>query len=76
MCFWIMNRIIKSSSFDDIPSYDKGYWWSKTPEERLDAALKLILHAKEIYKSNPKNPPLDNGTRIYKSDSPVKRRGR
>lgn len=71
-----MDRIIKSSLFQDIPAYDKEYWWGKSPEERLDAALKLILHAKEIYNSNPFNPPLVDGTRIYKSDSPVKRRGR
>lgn len=71
-----MNRVIKSSSFEDIPSYDKEYWWAKSPQERLDAALKLILHAREIYNANPLNSSLVNGTRIYKSDSPVKRRGR
>ena len=52
-----MNRVIKSSSFKDIPSYDKEYWWAKSPQERLDAALKLILHAREIYNANPHNPP-------------------
>jgi len=68
-----MNRIIKSLSFEDIPSYDKEYWGAKSPRERLDAALKLILHAREIHKSNPINPPLANGTGIYKSDSPIER---
>ncbi|WP_165940029.1 hypothetical protein [Dyadobacter psychrotolerans] len=50
-----MGTIKKSQRFDDIPAYDKEYWRSKTPQERLYAALKLILHAKELYKSNPAN---------------------
>lgn len=70
-----MNRIIKSSSFEEIPTYDKAYWRAKSPQERLDAALKLILHAREIYKANLQNKSLDNGTRVYKSDSPIKRGG-
>lgn len=71
-----MQEIRKSSKFEDITSFDKKYWLSKTPEERLDAALKLILTAKEIYKANPLNPALNNGTRIFKSDTPIKRRKR
>ena len=71
-----MSLIRKSRSFNDIPTYDKEYWWAKSPQERLDAALKLIQYAKELYKSNPANTPLDNGTRIFKSDSPVERRKR
>jgi hypothetical protein len=71
-----MSKIFKSSSRDDIPTYDKAYWWAKTPEERLEAALKLIQHAKEIYNSNPANPPLVNGNRIYKSNTPIERRKR
>lgn len=74
MYFCYMSRIYKSTSFDDIPSYDKEYWWAKTPEERLEAALKLIRFAKSIYRSNPANPGSDNGTRIFKSDKPVQRR--
>lgn len=72
--FCYMSRIYKSTSFGDIPSYDKEYWWAKTPEERLEAALKLIRFAKAIYRSNPGNPDRDNGTRIFKSDQPVQRR--
>lgn len=66
--------IYKSQNPDDIPKYDKAYWHSKTPKERLEAALKLILHAKAIYRANPKNPPLDYGTGILKSRTPIKRR--
>ncbi len=69
-----MSKIYKSTSFADIPAYDKEYWWSKTPEERLDAALKLVTFARIIYRSNPANLGLDNGTRIFKSDQPVQRR--
>ncbi|MGM9511249.1 hypothetical protein ACS5NO_26160 [Larkinella sp. GY13] len=68
-----MRKISKARSREDIPSYDKMYWWSKTPEERLQAALKLIQHAKEIYRSNPANPPLANGNRIHKSNTPIER---
>ena len=71
-----MSKVHKSDSFDDIPTYDKEYWWSKTPGERLDAALKLIMFARAIYRSNPANPGPDNGTRIFKSDQPVQRRKR
>ncbi|WP_288425940.1 hypothetical protein [uncultured Spirosoma sp.] len=48
-----MNRIYKASNPDDIPKYDKEYWWSKTPQERLDTSLKLIRRAKAIYYANP-----------------------
>lgn len=68
--------IYKSQNPDDIPKYDKAYWHSKTPQERLEAALKLILHAKAIYRANPKNPPLDHGNRILKSPTPIERRKR
>lgn len=71
-----MSQIHKSSLFEDIPTYDKAYWWSKTPEERLAAALKLIKRAKAIYRSNPANPPLTNGGQVLKSDKPIQRRGR
>ena len=71
-----MSVIRKSQNFNDIPSYDKEYWWAKTPQERLDAALKLIQFAKEIYKANPANKPLDNGTRICNSNTPIERRKR
>lgn len=66
--------IFKSQNPESIPKFDKTYWHSKTPQERLSAALQLILHAKEIYRANPLNPPLDNGTRIFKSRTPTKRR--
>ncbi|MDF7818361.1 hypothetical protein P1X15_12170 [Runella sp. MFBS21] len=65
--------IIKSQNPDDIPKYDKELWHSKTPQQRLEAALKLILYAKAIYKANPANPPLDNGSRILKSRTPIER---
>jgi hypothetical protein len=68
--------IYKSQNPNDIPKYDKLYWHSKTPQERLEAALKLILHAKAIYRANPKNPPLNYGTRILKSRTPIERRKR
>jgi histidinol-phosphate/aromatic aminotransferase/cobyric acid decarboxylase-like protein len=65
-----MSRIHKSSTFADIPTYDKEYWWAKTPQERLAAALKLIRRAKAIYYANPNNPPLGNGGHVLKSDKP------
>lgn len=71
-----MSRIYKSSKFEDIPTYDKAYWWAKTPEERLRAAWKLIQHARAIYYANPNNPPLINGPRILKSNTPIERRKR
>lgn len=66
-----MSRIHKSSTFDDIPKYDKEYWWAKTPQERLAAALKLIRRAKAIYYANPNNPPLGNGGQVIKSSTPI-----
>jgi hypothetical protein len=71
-----MKNIHKASKFEDVVSYDKAFWWGKSPEERLEVALKLIQSAKEIYKANPKNKPLTDGTRIFKSDSPIERRKR
>ena len=71
-----MSIIRKSSNFDDIPAYDKAYWWAKTPQERLAAALKLIRRANAIYRANPANPPLHNGGQVLKSDKPIQRRGR
>jgi hypothetical protein len=68
--------IYKSQNPEEIPKYDKAYWHSKTPQERLEAALKLILQAKAIYKSNPNNPPLYRGDRIIKSRTPIERRKR
>jgi len=66
-----MDTIHKSSEFNDIPSYDKEYWWAKTPQERLAAALKLIQRAKAIYYSNPTNPPLGNGGQVLKSSTHI-----
>lgn len=43
-------------------------------QECLTTALKLIQFAKEIYKANPENKPLDNGTRTFKSNTPIERR--
>lgn len=71
-----MHAIHKSSNPDDIHVYDKEYWWAKTPQERLTAALKLIRRAKAIYHANPANPPLGNGGQVFKSDKPIQRRGR
>ncbi len=71
-----MSHIHKSGNFNDIPAYDKAYWWAKTPQERLAAALKLIRRAKAIYYANPANPPLGNGGQVLKSDKPIQRRGR
>jgi hypothetical protein len=66
-----MSIIRKSSNFADIPAYDKEYWWAKTPQERLAAALKLIQRAKAIYYSNPANPPLGNGGQVLKSSTHI-----
>lgn len=68
-----MDRIYKSSNPDDISKYDKEYWWSKTPQERLDAALMLIRWAKTVYYANPANPPLGDGRQVVKSDKPSQR---
>ncbi len=69
-----MDIIHKSSNPADIPDYDKEYWWSKTPQERLAAALKLIRRTKVIYYANPKNTPLGNGGQVFKSDKPIDHR--
>jgi hypothetical protein len=71
-----MEIVKKSSVFEDISNSDKVYWRSKTPEERMNAALKLIQFAKKIYNANPNNKPLTNGNGILKSDSPIERRKR
>ncbi|GAB3957370.1 hypothetical protein GCM10028805_49910 [Spirosoma harenae] len=71
-----MSTIRKSSNPEEIHVYDKEYWWAKTPQERLAAALKLIRRAKAIYYANPTNPPLGNGRQVLKSDKPIQRRGR
>ena len=71
-----MRTIRKATSPDEIPGYDKAYWYAKTPQERLDAALKLILHAKVIYRANPANPPVADGNRILKFRSADERRKR
>ena len=71
-----MGTIRKATSPDGIPGYDKAYWHAKTPLERLDAALKLIRQAKDIYRANPANPPLVNGNRIFKFRSADERRKR
>lgn len=68
-----MSIIRKSSNPEDIHVYDKEYWWAKTPQERLAAALKLIRRAKAIYYANPANPPLGNGGQIVKSSTPINR---
>ncbi|GAB2557173.1 hypothetical protein [Spirosoma areae] len=52
---------------------NRSYWWAKTPQERLAAALKLIRRAKAIYYANPKNPPLGNGRQVLKSSTPIER---
>ncbi|GAB3640211.1 hypothetical protein [Spirosoma arcticum] len=71
-----MSRIHKSSTFTNIPAYDKEYWWAKTPQERLAAALKLIRRAKAIYYANPNNQPLGNGGQVIKSSTPIDQRKR
>ncbi len=71
-----MSTIRKSSNPDEIHVYDKEYWWTKTPQERLAAALKLIRRAKAIYYANPKNPPLSNGGHVLKSSTPIDQRKR
>ncbi|GAB4025849.1 hypothetical protein [Spirosoma gilvum] len=68
-----MSTIRKSSNPEDIHIYDKEYWWAKTPQERLAAALKLIRRAKDIYYANPANPPLSHGRQVLKSDKPIVR---
>ena len=60
-----MSRIQKSSSFTEISSYDKAYWWAKTPTERLEAARNLIRYAKALYKANPANKPLSDGGHLF-----------
>lgn len=65
--------IVKSTIFGQAQAQEKAYWRSKTPEERLDAALHLILNAKAIYNANPLNPPLNYGRGILKSDTPIER---
>ncbi|WP_353717354.1 hypothetical protein [Dyadobacter sp. 676] len=57
--------IIKSAIFGEANAREKAYWRSKTPQERLDAALQLILRARAIYNANPLNPPLNHGKGIF-----------
>lgn len=68
-----MDTIRKATSPGEIPGYDKAYWHAKTPQERLDAALKLILRAKAIYNANPANPPLVDGNYVLKLRTPAER---
>lgn len=68
--------VFKTQNPDEIKALQRAYWHSKTPQERLDAALQLILQAKALYNTNSQNAPLDNGTRILKSRSPIERRER
>lgn len=71
-----MSTIRKSSNPDQIHVYDKAYWWAKTPQERLAAALKQVQRAKAIYYANPKNPPLGNAGQVLKSSTPIDQRKR
>ncbi|GAB3996428.1 hypothetical protein GCM10028807_38940 [Spirosoma daeguense] len=68
-----MSSVRKSNNPAENATYDREYWWSKTPEERLVAALKLIRRAKSIYYANPNNPPLGDGRQVLKSDKPIQR---
>jgi hypothetical protein len=69
-----MTKILKTKVFQEVNNFDKAYWHSRTPQERLDAALELIQNAKAIYNANPLNPPLDkNGGQIIKSTKPIER---
>jgi hypothetical protein len=69
-----MAKILKTKVFQEVNNFDKVYWHSRTPQERLDAALELIQNAKAIYNANPLNPPLDkNGGQILKLRTPAER---
>ena len=68
-----MDTIQKATSSADIPGYNKAYWHAKTPQERLEAALRLILQAKAIYNANPANPPLVDGNFVLKLRTPAER---
>ena len=76
LSFVFMSRIQKSSNFQDISACNKAYWQSKTPQERLEVALKLIRYAKDLYRANPTNKPLIDGGVILKSNTPIERRRR
>jgi hypothetical protein len=58
-----MSKVVKTSLPAEVPGYDKAYWHAKTPLQRLDAALGLILYAKAVYGANPANPPFAYGNR-------------
>lgn len=62
-----MNLLIKKyKSWHDAPPNDLEFWLEKTPEQRLQAAKKLIERAEKFYYSNPKNKPLYHEGRISK----------
>jgi hypothetical protein len=48
------------------PTNDLEFWLQKTPEQRLQAAKKLIERAEEFYYSNPQNKPFYHEGRISK----------
>jgi hypothetical protein len=68
--------IYKTQNAAEISKFQKAYWHSKTPQERLAAALKLNHEAKALYLLNPNNPPLNHEPRILKSRTPIERRKR
>jgi hypothetical protein len=67
-------KIHKYKSWEDVPETNLEFWLTKTPNERLEAAKALNKLAREIYLSNPLNPPLENGRRISKFRSITERK--
>jgi hypothetical protein len=50
-----MNRIIKTSKFEEMEAFKGLFVVEKTPAENLEAKLKSLEFAKLLYKSNPMN---------------------
>ncbi len=65
--------IRKFKSWDEVPKNDLEFWLTKTPAERLEAARRLTIWAKELYLANPKNPRPRDGRHVSKFHSPAER---
>lgn len=75
-----MSLIIKTQNKAEAEQAQRRYYWSLTPRERLEVARRLNEQARAICAANPANLPLTttqaHGGSIYKSATPVPRRGR
>ena len=74
-----MQPVVKTQRKAEAEEAQRRYFWSLTPRQRRELAVKLNQQARAIYASNPanslRNPPAD-GKRVFKSATPIPRQGR